>query len=192
MTKLEEMWAALAAYQPQADAAGHGPSWARMCKEKTVEAAYCAAAAAVNADADATAAVADAAAVAATYAADAAAAKKWAQRAIDRITRVLVKPAPPAAPVRKRPQNCGTGYCSCIECVMDPAPVQEPIGYFTVNNYDMWEQIDGTSGKPLYERPTAQPAVPDAITDSGEDPKYRAGWNDCRQTMMEMMKARTL
>jgi hypothetical protein len=26
----------------------------------------------------------------------------------------------------KRPQNCGTGYCSCIECVMPPAPVQEP------------------------------------------------------------------
>ena len=22
----------------------------------------------------------------------------------------------------KRPQNCGTGYCSCIECVMEPAP----------------------------------------------------------------------
>jgi hypothetical protein len=26
---------------------------------------------------------------------------------------------------KKRPQNCGTGYCSCIECVMEPAPVQE-------------------------------------------------------------------
>ena len=25
---------------------------------------------------------------------------------------------------QKRPQNCGTGYCSCIECVMEPA--QEP------------------------------------------------------------------
>jgi len=36
------------------------------------------------------------------------------------------------------------------------APVQEPIGYFTVNDYDKWEQIDGTSGKPLYERPAAQ------------------------------------
>ena len=40
--------------------------------------------------------------------------------------------------------------------------------------------------------PPAQPAVPDAITDSGEDPKYRAGWNECRETMLEMMKARTL
>jgi hypothetical protein len=28
-----------------------------------------------------------------------------------------------AAPVQKRPPNCGTGYCSCIECVMEPAPV---------------------------------------------------------------------
>ena len=27
----------------------------------------------------------------------------------------------------KRPQNCGTGYCSCVECVMEPAPVQEPV-----------------------------------------------------------------
>jgi hypothetical protein len=26
---------------------------------------------------------------------------------------------------QKRPQNCGTSYCSCIECVMEPAPVQE-------------------------------------------------------------------
>lgn len=111
-----------------------------------------------------------------------------------------------AQPEQKKPQNCGTGYCSCIECVMKPepriiqsypekdnlqpaqfcrtdgrcqyaidsgaegmghcppgkccmpAPVQEPIGYFTVNDYDNWEQIDGTSGKPLYERPATQPA----------------------------------
>jgi hypothetical protein len=40
----------------------------------------------------------------------------------------------------------------------EPAPVQEPIGYFTVNGYDMWEQIDDTSGKPLYEHPVAQTA----------------------------------
>ena len=23
----------------------------------------------------------------------------------------------------KRPPNCGTGYCSCVECVMEPAPL---------------------------------------------------------------------
>jgi hypothetical protein len=35
-----------------------------------------------------------------------------------------------AAPVQKRPPNCGTGYCSCVECVMEPAAQpaqQEPI-----------------------------------------------------------------
>ena len=39
---------------------------------------------------------------------------------------------------------------------------------------------------------TAQPAVPDAITGSAENPKYRAGWNECRETMLQIMKARTL
>jgi hypothetical protein len=28
-----------------------------------------------------------------------------------------------------RPQNCGTGYCSCVECVVEPAPVQEPVAW---------------------------------------------------------------
>jgi hypothetical protein len=41
-------------------------------------------------------------------------------------------------------------------------------------------------------KPTAQPAVPDAITDSGENPDYRAGWNECRETMLQILKARTL
>jgi hypothetical protein len=26
--------------------------------------------------------------------------------------------------LQKRPPNCGTGYCSCVECVMEPTPVQ--------------------------------------------------------------------
>jgi hypothetical protein len=41
-----------------------------------------------------------------------------------------------SAPVQKRPQNCGTGYCSCIECVMEPAPVQEKWGASAVMNPD--------------------------------------------------------
>ena len=99
MAKLEEMWAALAAYQPQADAAGHGDSWAKMCSSKTAYAAF----------ADAAAYAAEAAAYAATDAADAAgdaayadanadadAAEMWAREAIDRINKVLVKPAQPA------------------------------------------------------------------------------------------------
>jgi hypothetical protein len=51
------------------------------------------------------------------------------------------------------------------------------------------------SGHPtvlVYTQPAAQPAVPDAITDSGENPEYRAGWNECRETMLQILKARTL
>jgi hypothetical protein len=102
MTKLDEMWAALATYQPKADAAGHGESWAKMCKEKTSAAAYAAALATYAAT---YAAANDAAAAAAAYAANAAAddayatdadaycaavtdaADKWAQRAIDLINK---------------------------------------------------------------------------------------------------------
>lgn len=29
-------------------------------------------------------------------------------------------------PEPKRPQNCGTSYCSCIECVMKPAQQEDP------------------------------------------------------------------
>ena len=96
MDKLEEMWAALTAYQPQADAAGHGDSWAKMCKEKTAEAATAAAfdafaaaayaaAAAAYAAAYAAAAAADDASYAANAVASAAYAEKWARVAIERI-----------------------------------------------------------------------------------------------------------
>ena len=82
MTKLNEMWDALAAYQPQADAAGHGKSWKKMCRDRTPTAASAASVAAYVA----VAAYADAAA-----AADAAAkAENHAQKAIDKIKRITV------------------------------------------------------------------------------------------------------
>ena len=109
MSKLNEMWAALIAYQPQANAEGYGETWAKMCKEKTATAAananaaaaadYAAANAssdyaAANAASDYAAANANAN-VAAAYAAYAgvnyAEAEKWAQRAIDKINKVFVK-----------------------------------------------------------------------------------------------------
>jgi hypothetical protein len=40
--KLNEMWTALAVYQPKADADGHGESWALMCSERTTDAAHAA------------------------------------------------------------------------------------------------------------------------------------------------------
>jgi hypothetical protein len=111
MTKFDEMWAALAAYQPQADACGHGKSWARMCSEKTGAAANAADAVAAYAANDAAAAnaaraaanaayaaaraAANAAYAAAANAADSADSAKWAGKAIDRINEVLeIQPAP--------------------------------------------------------------------------------------------------
>jgi hypothetical protein len=38
--------------------------------------------------------------------------------------------------------------------------------------------------------PPAQPAVPDAIIEAGESPEFRDGWNECRETMLQMLKAR--
>jgi hypothetical protein len=39
MTKLDEMWDALADYQSIADDEGHGETWSDMCRLRTVEAA---------------------------------------------------------------------------------------------------------------------------------------------------------
>jgi hypothetical protein len=36
---IDKMWAALAEYQPTADTDGHGETWARMCSERTEDAA---------------------------------------------------------------------------------------------------------------------------------------------------------
>ena len=84
--------------------------------------------------------------------------------------------APPAASVQKRPPNCGTGHCSCVECVMEPAPVQMA---------HIVGEIDHT-GKVWAP---AQPAVPDAFgTREGEHPQYVQGWNDCRAEMLKGMK----
>ena len=111
MTKLDEMWTALADYQSIADDEGHGESWADMCRLRTVEAAEAsradrrAAYTAATAAADAIYAATEAAATAvyaaawvlcaadnAVYAAasatrNAANAKYYAQAAIDHINK---------------------------------------------------------------------------------------------------------
>ena len=90
MTNLEKMWVAMTAYLPQAIAAGHGESWAKMCNDKTHVAT-----------ADACHAAKDGTAVMATWnAADAINygfmnntinSDHWAQIATDRITSVTIK-----------------------------------------------------------------------------------------------------
>ena len=88
MTELEKMWAELAKHQPTADKKGYGKAWARMCNERTADAAEAAEAAA---DAAAYAAAVDADAAYAAYAADAARdavrAVRYSRTAIDYITK---------------------------------------------------------------------------------------------------------
>ena len=81
------------------------------------------------------------------------------------------------------------------ELGLDYEPAQqEPVAYLCENavghKYFRWKKPSSTY-KPiaLYTTPPAQLAVPDAIgPDEDELPSYAAGWNDCRQLMLEMRK----
>jgi hypothetical protein len=71
------------------------------------------------------------------------------------------------------------------------APVQEPVAW--MDKYgEIYKDVPEvlSTDTPLYTTPPAQPAVPDALTsaDIQEHIEYVAGWNDCRQAMLEMMK----
>jgi hypothetical protein len=78
---LAEMWRELAEYQPQADADGHGESWAKMCSERTGDWAWAAKIEARKASGDAACAAADAVARALADATE------WAVEATDAIRR---------------------------------------------------------------------------------------------------------
>jgi hypothetical protein len=76
-----------------------------------------------------------------------------------------------------------------------PAHVQEPVATVIKKGADRQWMSERLGSLPdgiysLYTTPPAQPAVPDAMTsaDIQEHIEYVAGWNDCRQAMMEMMK----
>ena len=118
-TKLTEMWVALKAYQPQADTALHGDSWAVMCRDRTYVAAR---SAAREADAcnDQACRAAYSAAFAATYAAafsEAYAAYGiYAEQAIDQITSITTPQAQPT-PVQDESlaKAWGEGYQQGVE-----------------------------------------------------------------------------
>jgi len=92
---------------------------------------------------------------------------------------------PPAQPALV--QSC---YCPNCEAMVkelaalkaQPAPVQDI-------EHCIWAR-NGNTPCPHTTPPAAQPAVPDAMTsaDIQEHIEYVAGWNDCRQAMLEMMK----
>jgi rubrerythrin len=127
------------------------------------------------------------------------------------------QPAPVQEPVIfYRCNGCGHAYeqipptsCDCMDgggfdrvdyyttLPAQPAPVQEPVAWVTgfYAGRCVIKTINPAAilpvGVALYTTPpAAQPAVPDALTsaDIQEHIEYVAGWNDCRQAMLEMMK----
>jgi hypothetical protein len=64
-----------------------------------------------------------------------------------------------------------------------PAPVQEP-------DHSDELTIAYLSGVHRGKELAVAQAVPDAIIEAGESPEFRDGWNECRETMLQMLKAR--
>ena len=58
---------------------------------------------------------------------------------------------------QKRPQNCGTGYCSCIECVMEP-PQRTWVGLSDEERKDIELSIEvfGTSVEDILKETEAK------------------------------------
>ena len=82
-------------------------------------------------------------------------------------------------PAQQRPQNCGTGYCSCIECPYEqPAQQQEPVAWavhykgpiplFTKTKSEA-EAWGGNKIVPLYTTP---PTVPVQETSGCQHKRY--------------------
>jgi hypothetical protein len=137
----------------------------------------------------------------------------WEQVVLDGYTRekgwTPLYTTPPTQPAVQEPVgsmgmplSCGKPLCApgdhhplCKLATPPAAPVQ-PVASLKEVDVLMMAETHGIdpSTKGLYgfyiDCISNQPAapIPDAITDDSESPKYRAGWNDYRQAMMEMMK----
>jgi hypothetical protein len=70
-----------------------------------------------------------------------------------------------------------------LDAFTKPAPVQEP-------DHGDELTIAYMSGVHRGKELAVAQAVPDAIIEAGESPEFRDGWNECRETMLQMLKAR--
>jgi hypothetical protein len=112
---------------------------------------------------------------------------------------VLVKPAPVVqkpAPVQK-PEHLQQGVDALVSAAGTALEVLEkhrqikgeaPMGMLGVRAIEELKEAFGLLHPQDDCEPPAQPAVPDAITDTSENPECRAGWNDCRSLMLKGMK----
>jgi hypothetical protein len=55
------------------------------------------------------------------------------------VAQIIIREAL-SQPKQKRPQNCGTGYCSCIECVMEP-PQRPWVGLTDEDTFKIAERL---------------------------------------------------
>jgi hypothetical protein len=80
-----------------------------------------------------------------------------------------------------------------VDSVMEQAQVFASAWSLVGSRFDSGNGLENAEEekkalRAMLATPPAQPAVPDSITDDSESPEYRSGWNECRQTMLEMMK----
>jgi hypothetical protein len=83
----------------------------------------------------------------------------------------------PAQPAQKKPPNCGTGYCSCVSCVMKPQPRAWLIEFENGDeelHFD--EQSVGEIHTPLYLDPPQRPWA--GLTDECRKQLIQEGWSE--------------
>jgi hypothetical protein len=99
--------------------------------------------------------------------------------AIDKAASINTPPAAQLAPVPLTDEDCTRIYNEANGITTKNPPI---------TTQRIFAAMRAANG--ITQPPAAQPAVPDAMTsaDIQEHIEYVAGWNDCRQAMLEMMK----